>query len=395
MLKRTLYSQIVEDLKIFPAVAILGCRQVGKTTLAHQVQKQLKKPVLYFDLELLNDRAKFSNPQLMLEQHSDKLLILDEIQHVPEIFAVIRGLIDRRRRNGDKTGHYLILGSASPRLLKQNSESLAGRIAYLELPPLNLLELNKKKSLVQSDIDKLWLRGGLPDSFLSSSNKKSMLWRQQFINTYLERDLQKIGSFPADRIHRLWKMLAYDQGALLNASRLASSLVMSVTSVHNYLEIMSGLFLIRFLRPWSGNSKKRLVKAPKVYVRDSGILHALTNLNSLDDIVGHSICGLSWEGFVIEQILQILPFGVEALFYRSSAGAEIDLILQANQKKILALEIKRTSSPVISKGFKLGCEEIKATKRYYIIPHGEAFPLDKQTTAIGLPEFLKLMAKLF
>jgi predicted AAA+ superfamily ATPase len=394
MLKRHLFKEVIEHLEQFPVVAILGCRQTGKTTLAHQVQDFLNKKSLYLDLELLEDRQKFNDPQLMLEQHTDKLLILDEIQQVPELFAIMRGIIDRRRRNGDKAGHYLILGSASPNLLKQSSESLAGRIAYLELNTFSLEEVEKvaEDDSLNLTINRLWLRGGFPDSFLEENDERSFKWRKQFINTYLERDMVRIGpKFPADRIFRLWSMLAYDQGTIINSSRLATSLEMSVSSVRSYMEAMSDLFLIRFLRPWSGNSKKRLVKSPKVYVRDSGILHALTNLKTLDEITNHSLCGFSWEGFVIEQILQKIPYGIDVSFYRSSTGDEIDLILEMPQQNTVAIEIKRASAPKISKGFNNACDEIKAKKRYYILPKGEAYPLNKETIAIGLKEFLKIL----
>ncbi len=385
MLKRQLFDEMIKRLQLSPAVALLGCRQVGKTTLAHQVEKALGKPSLYFDLELTQDRSKFQDTQLMLEQHMDKLLILDEIQRLPEIFAVMRGIIDKRRRNGEKSAHYLILGSASPDLLKQSSESLAGRISYLELNPFSLEEVN-------GDINKLWLRGGFPDSYLSEDNEASFIWRRDFISTYLERDLPQIGpKFPADRIYRLWKMLAYDQGGLLNSSRLATSLEMSVSSVRSYMEVMADLFLIRFLRPWSGNSRKRLVKSPKVYVRDSGILHSLANLKTLDDVTSHSLCGFSWEGFVIEQILQKLSYGTDSSFYRNNTGDEIDLILELPNKNTVAIEIKRSSTPVLSKGFNNACEAIGAKERYYIIPYGEAYPMDKKTIGIGICEFLQLL----
>lgn len=390
MLQRQSFDSIISHLQTFPAVAILGCRQIGKTTLAHQVQKALGKPSLYLDLELPDDRAKFADPQLMLEQHTDKLLILDEIQRVPELFSVMRGIIDRRRRSGEKTGHYLILGSASPDLLKQSSESLAGRIAYIELGPFSFEEV--EQAGVADPLNKLWLRGGFPDSFLSPNDEASFAWRKQFIRTYLERDLPQLGpQFPADRVYRLWTMLAYDQGTLLNTSRLATSLEMSVSSVRSYMEVMSGLFLIRFLRPWSGNSRKRLVKSPRVYVRDSGVVHALTNLKTLDEVTSHSLCGFSWEGFVIEQILQKIPYGIDVSFYRSSTGDEIDLVLEMPNKNTVAIEIKRSSAPQMSKGFNNACAEVKAKKRYYVLPKGEAYPLDAQTTAIGLREFLRLL----
>lgn len=387
MLNRDLTQKILDSLHHFPAVAILGCRQVGKTTLAFQVKEKIKKPAVYLDLELPQDRAKFTEPQLYLEQQAGKLLILDEIQRVPDLFPVMRGLIDQRRRRGEKSAHYLILGSASPESLNQSSESLAGRIAYLELDPLNIEEV--KTTNMPDPNNQLWLRGGFPESFLSESDNDSMRWREQFIRTYLEKDLPQLGpKLSSDKTYRLWKMVAFDQGCLLNANKLAVSLEMSATSVKNYLEVLTDLFLLRFLRPWSGNSKKRLVKSPKVYVRDSGLLHALTNITTLDELINRSLCGASWEGFAIEQILQKMSYGTHAFFYRSAAGSEIDLILELPNGKKIAIEIKRTLSPSLSKGFRLGCEEIKPEKRFFIIPRGDAYPLDTETTAIGLAEFL-------
>ena len=388
MIKRSLIGKTLNSLENFPVVAILGPRQVGKTTLAFQIKEMLKKPAVYLDLELPQDRAKFAEPQLYLEQYTGKLLILDEIQRVPELFPVMRGLIDQRRRKGEKSGHYLILGSVSPELLNQSSESLAGRIAYLELDPFNLEEIKAKN--ITDPINQLWLRGGFPESFLSKDDYNSMIWREQFIKTYLEKDLLELGQkLSADKTYRLWKMLAFDQSCLLNANNLALNLEMSVTSVKNYLEVLSDLFLLRFLRPWSGNSKKRLIKSPKLYVRDSGLLHALVNVTTLDELLSRSLCGASWEGFVIEQILQKVAYGTQAFFYRTSAGAEIDLILELPNRKSIAIEIKRTLSPNLSKGFVLGCEDVKPEKRFFIIPRGNPYPLDKKTTAIGLREFIE------
>ncbi len=368
----------------------MGCRQVGKTTLAHQLQLALGRPTLYLDLELPDDRAKFADPQFLLQQHSDKLLILDEIQRVPELFAVMRGVIDQRRRAGDEAGHYLILGSASKDLLRQTSESLAGRITYLELNPFSLEEV--QSAGIAEVQNRLWLRGGFPKSFLATDEDESITWRDDFMRTYLERDLPQMGrQFPADRVHRLWKMLAYDQGSILNASRLATSLEMSVGSVRDYLEVMTDLFLIRFLRPWSGNSRKRLVKSPKVYVRDSGLVHALTRLKTLDEVTGHSLCGLSWEGFVIEQVLQKIPFNVFPTYYRSSTGDEIDLVLELPNRDTIAVEIKRTSNPTLSKGFINACEQVQATRRYFVVPAGESYLINANTTVVSLLDFLELI----
>ncbi len=390
MLERNALKEVINDLKQFPAVALLGCRQVGKTTLAEQISKKLKKPSLYLDLQLTSDIQKLSEPQLFLEKQEGILVILDEIHRFPELFVILRGIIDRRRKKGEKAGHFLILGSASPELLKQSSESLAGRISYIELNPFNLLEVNKAK--IKDYLDNLWLRGGFPDSFLQNDDNLSMRWREQFIRTYVERDIPEIGpDLPADRIFKLLRMLAFDQGSQINLTKLAGSLAVSTTTVKKYIDILSGFFLIRKLQPWHGNSKKRLIKSAKIYIRDSGLLHSLTNLGHYNDIIGHSICGKSWEGFAIEQIIQKLPYRSEVSYYGTDAGAEIDLIIETPNRETFALEIKRTLSPKVSKGFKNGCEDIKPHKRYYIIPYGDPYPIDKETVAIGLEEFLKLL----
>ncbi len=388
MLKRNKTDEIIRKLGQFPAVAILGCRQVGKTTLALHISKKYKKEVIYLDLERIRDRAKLEEPELFLEKQEGKLLILDEIHLLPELFAELRGTIDRRRRKGEKNGHFLILGSASPELLKQSSESLAGRISYIELDPLGVMEA--KTSKLNHYVDRLWVRGGFPDSFLADSDVASLEWRENFIRTYLKRDLPDLGrNLPAELVYRLWRMLAIDQGSKLDLTKLAGNLAVSTTTVRNYLDTLTDLFLVRQLRPWHGNTKKRLVKTPKIYVRDSGILHALIGIKDYNDLSSNPIYGMSWEGFVIEQILQIMPYRTEATFYGSSAGAEIDLVLETPDKSVYAIEIKRTVNPKISKGFRLACDEIKPDKRFYVIPTEQSFPMDKETTAIGIEELIE------
>ena len=390
MLNRAKTDEILRKLKHCPAGAILGCRQVGKTTLALQISKKYKKEAIYLDLERARDRANLDQPELFLEKQEGKLLILDEIHLVPELFSELRGIIDRRRRKGEKSGHFLILGSASPDLLKQSSESLAGRIAYVELDPLSVIEA--KASKVNDYLDRLWVRGGFPDSFLADSDVASLEWREGFIRTYLKRDLPDLGrNLPAELVYRLWRMLAVDQGSKLDLTKLAGNLAISTTTVRNYLDTLTDLFLIQQLKPWHGNTKKRLVKTPKVYVRDSGVLHALVGISDYNDLSSHPLYGMSWEGFVIEQILQRMPYRTEATFYGSSAGAEIDLVLETPSKGVYAIEIKRTVSPKISKGFRLACEEIKPDKRFYVIPTGNSFPMDKETTAIGIEELIETL----
>ncbi len=387
MIERWKYPEVLRKLGQFPAVAILGCRQVGKTTLALQISKDLEKEAVYLDLQRTRDRSKLAEPELFLKNQEGKLLILDEIHLAPELFSVLRGIVDGRRQRGEKYGHFLILGSASPTLLRQSSESLAGRIAYIELDPFSLDEV--KASKANDHVDQLWVRGGFPDSYLADSDGASLEWREDFIRSYLARDLPELGpKLPGELVFRLWRMLALDQGGQLSLTKLAANLSISTTTVRNYIDTLTDLFLVRQLRPWHGNSKKRLVKIPKVYVRDSGILHALVGINDYNDLSAHPLYSASWEGFVIEQILQKMPARTEATFYRTSAGAEIDLVLETPKHGTLAIEIKRTVEPKISKGFRFACDDIKPKRRYYVIPTSDTYPLDGETQAIGIEELI-------
>lgn len=389
MIKRKCQDSIIELLNESPAVGILGPRQVGKTTLAEEIALSISPNPIYLDLESPTDLAKLTEPEAYFDLHKGKLIILDEIQRTPELFAVLRGVIDRRRREGFRTAQFLILGSASLDLLKQASESLAGRIAYQELTGINSLEINNLKDTNQEN---LWLRGGFPDSLLAKTDAASFRWRQNFISTYLERDVPQFGSrIPAVTLRRLWTMLAHHQGGQLNTAQLGASLGITIPTVKRYIELLEDLFLVRTLFPWSGNVGKRLVKTPKVYIRDSGLTHALLNLTTLDDLVGHPIVGASWEGFVIENILSCLPQGVTSWFYRTSAGAEIDLVIEVNHQERYAIEVKRSLSPTVSKGFYLGCEDVKATKRYVVYPGKERYP---STAGIIVTSLAELMEEL-
>nr|WP_233207983.1 ATP-binding protein [Siphonobacter sp. BAB-5405] len=305
MINREAQAEIIRLLEEYPAVGVLGPRQVGKTTLAEEIAARISPDPLYLDLESPSDLAKLSQPEAYFQLHEGKLIILDEIQRVPELFSILRGVIDRRRRQGYKTSQFLILGSASLDLLKQSSESLAGRIAYVELPGLNALEILQASPAIQ---DQLWLRGGFPDSYLARTHTASLRWRMNFISTYLERDVPQLGPrIPAVTLRRLWTMLAHQQGAQVNLAQLGASLDLTAPTIKRYLELLEDLLLIRTLRPWSGNVGKRLVKTPKVYIRDSGLTHALLQLTTLDDVLSHPIVGASWEGFVVENILSVLP----------------------------------------------------------------------------------------
>ncbi len=386
MIIRQAQSEITRLLEEFPAVGVLGPRQVGKTTLAEEIAASINPEPIYLDLERPSEAARLAEPEEYFELHKGKLIILDEIQRVPELFQILRGVIDRRRREGHRTGQFLILGSASLDLLKQSSESLAGRIAYKELSGFTVAEIENKAS---KDFDRLWLRGGFPDSYLAKNDEASLRWRLNFISTYMERDVPQLGPrIPAVTLRLLWTMLAHSQGGQLNIAQLGNNLDVAAPTAKRYVELLEDLLLIRTLRPWVGNVGKRLVKAPKVYIRDSGLTHALLNLTTLDDVLGHPVVGASWEGFVVENLLSCLPVGVTPWFYRTSAGAEIDLVIEKNSKERYAIEIKRSQAPSVSKGFYLGCEDIKATKRFVVYPGKEHFPVTKEITAIPVLDMM-------
>jgi predicted AAA+ superfamily ATPase len=387
MIRRHLAATVGSCLRAWPVVAILGSRQVGKTTLAHMVADDLAKASAYLDLERPGDRARLADPELFLGRQAGKLTILDEVQRLPELFPALRGLVDQRIRAGERAGHFLVLGSASRDLLRQSSESLAGRIAYLELAPFGLAELDQPKR--RSNVDRLWLRGGFPRSYLARSDQESFEWRRQFVATYLERDLPQLGfRLPAEQLRRLWSMLAHGQGAQWNAARLAAGLGVSGNTVRHHLDVLTDLFMVRQLPAWSGNSSKRLVKAPKVYLRDSGIAHQLAGILDGDTLLGHPLCGPSWEGFVIENALARLPATWRASYYRTSSQAEVDLVLEGPKQQVLAVEIKRSLAPQATKGFHSGFVKLRATRGYFVMPEGEGFPIAPRIEAIPLRGFL-------
>ena len=384
---RQIQPEVSRLLEQFPAVAILGPRQVGKTTLAMALAGALREKALYVDLELPSDRAKLVEPELYLKPHENRLVILDEIHRLPGIFQTLRSLIDQRRRKSRPARHFLLLGSASIDLLQQSAESLAGRIAYQELAPFSLTEVAGFKDAA---MDRLWTRGGFPDSFLAVNDEASFRWRIAFIQTYLERDVPALGPrIPAETLRRYWQMLAHNQGQMLNAAQLASGLGVSGHTVARYLDIMVDLLLVRRLQPWTTNAGKRLVRTPKVYVRDAGLLHALLGIRNQEELLGHPVVGSSWEGLLIENILNALPSTARATFYRTSAGAEIDLVIEWNAKQRWALEVKRSlGSPAPSKGFYIGCADIKATRQIVLYPGDEKFKLDARTEVMPLRQFM-------
>jgi uncharacterized protein len=384
MIERRLAIKVKQALAENPAVALLGPRQVGKTTLALGLAELI--PTIYLDLENRRDLQKVKDIESFYADNSDKLIILDEVQRLPEIFAPLRGIIDQERRKGNKTGRFLFLGSASIHLLQQSSESLAGRIAYLELHPVDVLEFAHNNG---DNINKLWLRGGFPESLLANSDQQSMNWRSNFVKTYLERDIPQLGPrIPAETLERFWTMLAYNQGGVINAAQLARNLEVSGVTIGRYLDLMVDLLLVRRLHPWTFNIGKRLVRSPKIYIRDSGITHALLNIGDYNSLLGHPVVGGSWEGFVIENILSVLPVHGQPYFYRSPGGAEIDLILEFSMTEKWAIEIKRSSAPSVSKGFYTACDDIKADKRYVVYAGNESFSLGHGITAISLAELM-------
>ncbi len=361
---------------------LTGPRQVGKTTLALMIADN--EDCIYLDLERPRDFAKLHDVEQFCSLNDDKLLILDEVQRIPDLFAPLRSIIDERRRKDKKVSQFLLLGSASLDLLQQSSETLAGRVAYCELTPLNLLEVGSKA------LFPLWLRGGFPESFLAGNDDQSIEWRLNFISTYLEREIPQLGPrIPAETLRRFWTMLAHNQGQLFNASAFARGLDVKSVTTTRYLDLMVDLLLVRRLRAWTSNLGRRLVKAPKVFIRDSGICHALLGIENTNDLLGHPVIGGSWEGFVIENIIGFLPNRATYGYYRTSKGAEVDLVIDDGKGELLAIEIKRTTSPSISRGFYSACEDLKPTKKYLVHGGSETFPLAENVEAISFVELLK------
>ena len=378
MIPRSLAPALIEALAHSPAVALLGPRQAGKTTLALETAKSIGRPSLYLDLESEQDRGKLAQAELYLADHVDKLVILDEVHRAPGLFPVLRGLIDTGRRAGKRTGRFLLLGSASLDLLKQSGETLAGRIAYLELTPFTLLETGHLPA------DHLWVRGGFPESLLAPSAARSLRWRQDFIRSYLERDIPQLGPrIAAETLRRFWGMLAHHQGGLLNTAQLARNLGVDAKTAASYLDLLVDLLLVRRLSPWHANLGKRLVKSPKVYVRDSGLVHALLGIADKEALLAHPVVGQSWECFVIENLLACAPDGVQGHFYRSSSGAEVDLLLAWPNGELWAIEIKRSLAPKLERGFHSACADLKPARKLVIYPGTETYRLAEDIEAMN------------
>ncbi len=383
MIERRLYREIVSELEHVPAVALLGPRQAGKTTLAQEIGAE--RPSLYLDLESSFDRDRLADPAAYLYRHADELVILDEVQQLPGLFAELRGVIDRGRREGRGNGRFLLLGSASIDLLHQ-SESLAGRIAYLDLTPFDALEA----AAGGIGGDELWVRGGFPNSVLATDDAASMRWRWNFIRTYLARDIPQLGSrLPATTLERLWTMLAHHQGTVLNLASLARSLEVNGRTVSRYVDLLVDLLLVRRLPPWRSNAGKRLVRSPKVYVRDSGIVHALLGVLTYDALLSHPVVGGSWEGFVVENLLNVAGPWVDANFYRSRGGAEADLVLSWRDGRRWLVEVKRTSAPKLRRGFTAAWEDIQPERGFVVYAGSERYPIRRDVEAIGLAELCR------
>ena len=388
MIERRLTALVKLRLNQFPAVTLLGPRQVGKTTLAKTLGTSTQS--IYLDLENPQDLEKLGDPRGYLKSHQGKLVILDEVQRLPGLFKVLRGLIDEGIESGISCGQYLLLGSASIELLKQSSESLAGRIAYLELSPVDATEIRK------DELETLWIRGGFPRSLLAKDDQQSVIWRNNFISTYLERDIPQLGPrIPAETLRRFWTMLAHLQGTPLNAANIAKALAVDGKTVAKYLDLMVDLLLVRRLQPYHANVRKRLVKSPKVYLRDSGLLHTLLRLDDTEDVMGHPVAGESWEGFVIENLICSAPERTEFSYYRTSAGAEIDLLLDIGGKHgVWAIEIKRSIAPKITKGFYLSIKDIKPEKAFVVYTGDERYPKGNGIEAIGLTDLCSLLQQI-
>ena len=381
MITRRVMQTVEERLRHMPGVVLLGPRQVGKTTLARAIARSRAPEALYLDLERPADRRRLHDADDFLRDQPRKLVVLDEIHRAPDLFEILRGIIDDRRAAGERAGHFLLLGSASLDLMRQASESLAGRVAHVEMTPIDVGEIGGTDIAV----DTLWLRGGFPESVTATSDRTSLAWRRDFLRSYLERDVPMFAPrLPTAAIERLWEMLAHGQGSLLNQARLASSLGVSSPAVGRYIDLLVDLLLVRRLRPWAGNLGKRLVRSPKVYVRDAGVLHALLEIESRHALLGHPIAGPSWEGFVIESLIAAADPGLTPFFLRTARGAEIDLVFERGGQVELAIEIKRSTAPTVSRGFREGCADLSPRAAFVVHGGGDEWPMGGDVTAISL-----------
>jgi len=386
MIPRRADAEVEANLRIEAAVGLLGPRQVGKTTLARQIAAS--RPSVYLDLERREDRAALRYPKQFVEANEDRLVVLDEVHRAPELFPELRGLIDDGRRRGRGTGRFLMLGSASVALLRQ-SESLAGRILHVPLGPLDLLEASDAASLVT-----LWFRGGLPRSLLAETDQDSLRIRRGLIETYLARDIPHFAPRLAiETMDQLWTMIAHSHGALFHRARLAAGLEMSATTIGRHLDLLVDLLLVRKLSPFRANLGKRLVKAPKICLRDSGLLHALLGIGDRNQLFRSPALGTSWEGFAIETLLSVAPWNTRASFYRTAQGAEVDLVLEIpGHSRPLAIEIKYGSPPRLTRGFHIACDDLQPQHAFVVHSGEQRYPIREGVTAIGLADLAALLA---
>ena len=378
---RQIEPTIKRDMKNFPVVVILGPRQCGKSTLAKKLGKTIKN-FIYLDLELQSDFRKLNDPELFFNSNQDKVICLDEIQNKPEIFSTLRGIIDKNRKNG----RFILLGSVSPELIKGVSESLAGRISFIELTPFTINEIKNLKSF---NFNKFWLRGGYPESFLAKTNEASCRWRENFIKTFIERDIPQLEiKISSIKLRRFIRMCAHFHGQLINSEKLGQSLGMSYHTIRHYIDIFEKNYILRTLLPFEANFKKRLIKSSKLYIRDSGIAHNLLDITTFNDLLGNPCFGASWEGLIIENIITELP-DWKGYFYRTSSGNEIDLILVKGKTKI-AIECKSTTAPIVSKGFYLALQDLKIKKAFIIAPVNTMYEINKDVYVVNLQKFLSI-----
>lgn len=390
MFDRFITKELQQALRRTPAVGLLGPRQIGKTTLAMGVAQP---DGVYFDLESPEDRSKLTNVEQYLRTQQQHLVVLDEVQRLPTLFESLRGLIDHARRssvtdsNTRQTGLYLLLGSASLDLIQKSSETLAGRVAFIELGGLHRLEVPELLW------DALWLRGGFPESLTAGSVADSVRWRRDFTRTYLERDVAQFAPrIAAEMLRRFWTMLAHLQASTVNVAQLARNLSVDTRTASGYLDLLTDLLLVRRLSPWHSNQGKRLVKSPKIYIRDSGLLHSLLGITDMDSLLSHPVVGASWEGHVVESLLAVAPPEATPSFYRSSAGAEIDLLLTWPNGEHWAIEVKRSTTPKVERGFYSACDDIKPVKKWVIYPGTETYPLGDDIQAMPLDTAMRELA---
>lgn len=377
---RNIEHAVIQHLETFPAVAILGPRQCGKSTLVKKMASRFPS-FLYMDLQNRDDLNKLAEPTLFFDANEQATICLDEIQLAPHLFSVLRSVIDKRRRNG----RFILLGSASRDLIQKTSETLAGRIGLLDLSPFSCKEV---QGVGQFSLNKFWLRGGFPDSFLAPTEDQSKIWRENYLRTYVERDIPQLGfQIPALQLMRLLQMCAHNHGQLLNASKLGGSMGLTHPTIRRYIDLLEQTFIVRTLQPYAVNVKKRLIKSPKVYIRDSGLLHRLLQINNFNDLMGNPVLGASWEGMVIENVIgnkqDWTPF-----FYRTATGDEVDLVLVHGQKKIV-IECKASTAPQLSKGFWNAVDVIEPDKVFVIAPVESHYPIKENAVVCNLIDFLK------